>query len=67
MLIGEASTGASLGSKLNTALKGAVDPNTFMDSFVEILPWVGGLVVVSFAVYEARKLIKGASKAKVRV
>lgn len=63
----EGSQGANLGSKLNTALKNSVDPNTFMDGFVEILPWVGGLVVVSFVVYEARKLIKGASKAKVRV
>lgn len=66
-LIGETAAGSTMGSKLNTALQNSVDPNSFMDGFIDILPWVGGLVVVAFLVYEARKLIKGASKAKVRV
>lgn len=67
MLIAEAGASTSMGSKLNSALQSSVDPNSFMDGFLDILPWVGGLVIISFLVYEARKLIKGASKAKVRV
>lgn len=66
MLIMETGT-STMGSKLNTALSTNVDPNSFMDGFIDILPWVGRVVVVAFLVHEARKLIKGAAKAKVRV
>lgn len=57
----------SFGSKLNTALVTNVKADDIGTQFIDILPWVGGLVVVCFVIYEARKLIKGASKAKVRL
>lgn len=61
-------TGSStLGSQLNTALETNVNPNTIGSQFIEILPWVGIMVVVAFLLYEGKKLIKGAGKGKVRL
>jgi len=57
----------SMGSKLNTALQTNVNPQTIMDGFIEVLPWVGTLVAVGFLIYEGKKLIKGAGKGKVRL
>lgn len=57
----------SAGAQLNTALTTNVNPNTIVTQFVEILPWVGIAIIVSFVIYEARKLIKGIGKGKVRV
>lgn len=58
---------SSFGSQLNTALQKDVKPDSIGTQFIDVLPWVGGLVIVCFVIYEARKLIKGASKAKVRL
>lgn len=58
---------SSFGSQLNTALQNDVKPDSIGTQFIDVLPWVGGLVIVCFVIYEARKLIKGASKAKVRL
>lgn len=61
----EGATG--IGAQLNTALTTSVAPASIMTEFLDILPWVGLMVGVAFLIYEGRKLIKGASKGKVRV
>lgn len=57
----------SMGAKLNTGLTTNVAPSTVMDEFIAILPWVGAAIPVVFVIYEAKKLIKGIGKGKVRV
>lgn len=57
----------TMGSELNTALTSAVTGNGVIEQFIDILPWVGVMVGAAFLIYEARKLLKGASKGKVRV
>lgn len=64
LILYEASTA---GSQLNTALNTNVDPNNIVTQFVELMPWIGVMMIVSFTIYEARKLIKGGSKGKVRL
>lgn len=58
---------ATMGGKLNTALTSSITGADIIEEFISILPWVGTMVAASFVIYEARKLIKGASKGKVRV
>lgn len=58
---------ASMGESLNTALTTAITGQGIIDNFIDILPWVGIMVGAAFLIYEARKLLKGASKGKVRV
>ena len=57
----------SMGSALNTGLQSSVTGNQIISEFISILPWVGVMVAAAFLIYEARKLLKGASKGKVRV
>lgn len=57
----------TMGAELNTALTTNIAPTTIISEFVSILPWVGTMVGAAFVIYEARKLIKGAGKGKVRV
>lgn len=57
----------SMGESLNTALNTSITPSGIVEEFIDVLPWVGGLVGAAFLIYEARKLIKGAAKGKVRV
>lgn len=56
----------SMGSALNTGLTSAITGNGIIAEFISILPWVGTMVAAAFLIYEARKLIKGAAKGKVR-
>lgn len=56
-----------MGEALNTALQTNITPSGIITEFTGILPWVGLMVGASFVIYEARKLIKGAGKGKVRV
>lgn len=56
----------SMGSALNTGLTSAITGNGIITEFIAILPWVGTMVAAAFLIYEARKLIKGAAKGKVR-
>lgn len=58
---------ANMGSSLNTALTENITPSGIITEFTGILPWVGVMIGAAFVLYEARKLIKGASKGKVRV
>lgn len=64
-VLADATTDA--GTQLNTALIQNVNPNTIVSQFVDMLPWIGLMVIVGFAIYEVRKMIKGSSKGKVRV
>lgn len=56
-----------MGEALNTGLTANITPSGIIADFIDILPWVGGMVAAGFVLYEARKLIKGAAKGKVRV
>lgn len=56
-----------MGAELNTALTSSIKPGTIITEFVGILPWIGTMVGAAFVLYEARKMIKGAAKGKVRV
>lgn len=58
---------STIGQDLNTALTTNVTGSSIMSEFIAVLPWVGTMVGVAFLIYEARKLIKGASKGKARV
>lgn len=57
----------AMGEALNTALTTNITPASIITEFTDILPWVAGMVGAAFVIYEARKLIKGAAKGKVRV
>lgn len=58
---------ATMGESLNTGLTSSITGAEIIEEFVDILPWVGTMVAAAFVIYEARKMIKGASKGKVRV
>lgn len=58
---------SDFGSEMNTALTTSVNPNALATQFVQIIPWVGLMVIVAFVIYEVRKLVKGAGKGKVRL
>ena len=62
-----AEVAASAGEALNTGLTTNISGSAILSNFIAILPWVAGMVGVSFVIYEARKLIKGTAKGKVRV
>lgn len=57
----------TMGSSLNTALTNSITGEKIIAEFVSILPWVGVMVAAAFLVFEARKLVKGAAKGKVRL
>lgn len=57
----------TMGDSLNTALETNITPTGIISEFTGVLPWVGAMVGAAFVIYEARKLIKGAAKGKVRV
>lgn len=57
----------TMGQSLNTSLNTNITPSGIITEFTSILPWVGVMVGAAFVIYEARKLIKGAAKGKVRV
>lgn len=63
--MGEGTVG--MGSELNTALTTSVKPTTIISEFKDIMPWIGLMVAAAFIIYEARKMLKGASKGKVRL
>lgn len=65
--LADAGTTSDFGSEINTALTTSVNPNSLATQFVQIIPWVGLMVVVAFVIYEVRKLVKGAGKGKVRL
>lgn len=56
-----------MGESLNNSLETNVTADGIITEFVAVLPWVGVMVGAAFLIYEARKLIKGAAKGKVRL
>ncbi len=58
---------STMGGELNTALTTSVTGSSIIKEFISVLPWVGTMVTAAFLLYEGRKLIKGASKGKVRL
>lgn len=58
---------SDFGSEVNTALTTSVNPNSLSTQFVQILPWIGLMVIVAFVIYEVRRMVKGAGKGKVRI
>lgn len=67
LLLGDEAVTSTMGSELNTALTQSVTGSTILSQFKEILPWVGIMVGAAFLIYEAKKMLKGAAKAKVRL
>ncbi len=63
----EVAAAGTAGTALNTGLTSSISGSGILSEFISILPWVGGMVAIAFVIYEARKLIKGTSKGKVRV
>ena len=57
----------TIGQELNTALTSNISGESILSNFIDLLPWVAVMVGVAFLIYEARKMLKGASKGKVRV
>lgn len=58
---------ASAGAALNTALLANITPSIILEQFIAILGWVGAMVGIVFLITKAVKLIKGASRGKVRL
>ncbi len=67
LVLGEEALTSTMGADLNSALTTSVTGSTILSQFKDILPWVGIMVGAAFLIYEARKMLKGASKAKVRL
>lgn len=57
----------TMGETLNTALTQSITGEKIISEFVKILPWVALMVVAAFLIYESRKMVKGASHAKVNL
>lgn len=57
----------TMGEALNTGLQSSITGEKLMAEFVKLLPWAGGIVVAAFIIYEARKMVKGASHGKVKI
>lgn len=60
-------TTKNFGNELNSKLQENVNPNDIGSQFLSILPWVGSLIMVVFVITKGIKLMKGASKGKVRL
>ena len=63
----ETPTATGMGESLNTGLTTNISAEGIIEQFIDVLPWVGIMVGAAFLIYEARKLIKGAAKGKVRL
>lgn len=63
----ETPTATGMGESLNTGLTTNISANGIIEQFIDVLPWIGIMVGAAFLIYEARKLIKGAAKGKVRL
>ena len=53
-------------SEIITALNTGLTSSTIFGTVADLMPWVITLVMASLGLYFLRKLIKGASKGKVR-
>lgn len=57
----------TMGESLNTGLTSSITGDKIIGEFVSILPWVGLMVAAGFLIYEAKKMLKGAAKGKVKL
>lgn len=53
-------------SEIVSALNTGITSNTLFGTVADLMPWVITLTIASLGLYFLRKLIKGASKGKVR-
>ena len=60
--------GAATGSmsEIVTALNAGITSETLFGTVADLMPWVITLTIASLGLYFLRKLVKGASKGKVR-
>lgn len=60
--------GAATGSmsEIVTALNTGITSETLFGTVADLMPWVITLTIASLGLYFLRKLVKGASKGKVR-
>ena len=60
----DAATGSM--SEIVTALNTGITSETLFGTVADLMPWVITLTIASLGLYFLRKLVKGASKGKVR-
>lgn len=60
----EGTTGSM--SEIVTALNTGITSETLFGTVADLMPWVITLTIASLGLYFLRKLVKGASKGKVR-
>lgn len=65
MLMGEGATTTGMDS-IVTKLNTGISSSTMFSTVESLMPWVITLVIACLGLYFLRKLIKGASKGKVR-
>ena len=53
-------------SEIVTALNSGITSDTLFGTVADLMPWVITLTIASLGLYFLRKLVKGASKGKVR-
>lgn len=64
--MGEAVTSTGSMSEIITALNAGITSETLFGTVADLMPWVITLTIASLGLYFLRKLVKGASKGKVR-
>lgn len=62
--MGETAVGSM--TEIVTALNTGITSDTLFGTVAELMPWVITLTIASLGLYFLRKLVKGASKGKVR-
>lgn len=66
MLIADTVTSTNSMQEIVSQLNTGITSNTLFATVGELMPWVITLTIASLGLYFLRKLIKGASKGKVR-
>lgn len=64
--MGESVTTTGSMSEIITALNAGITSETLFGTVADLMPWVITLTIASLGLYFLRKLVKGASKGKVR-
>lgn len=62
----EGATATGSMSEIVTALNTGITSETLFGTVADLMPWVITLTIASLGLYFLRKLVKGASKGKVR-
>lgn len=64
--MGESVTSTGSMTEIITALNTGITSETLFGTVADLMPWVITLTIASLGLYFLRKLVKGASKGKVR-